>query len=243
MTSPTCKRPGHAGRPAVAKDLCDTCYRAHRRSGLVTAGYVDAVPVRKHLGKLTSLDWSAAAIGRAAGVARRNIDMLLGGSRKKVNASTAKKILAVPLAAPAPAGHAAFRIDLPWQRPLLNSNSMPSNPRARGRIVQQVQHDVMYLAKHHKLPKGKHLTIQLHYAPGTWQRMDGHNLHPTVKAVVDALARPARKVDPRNPRSRPWTGLSLVPDDTDQYVTILEPAIVRPPEPGPRCWLTIKIER
>lgn len=137
--------------------------------------------------------------------------------------------------------NALFRLDLPWPRPPLRSNDNHSNRYARATQVREVRKAVMVLAKHAKIPSGQHLTVQLFYAPGTQQRMDSHNLHPTVKACVDALAKPTRKLNPRNPRSRPWIGLQLVPDDNDEYVTILPPKIVRPPEPGPRCWLTVEV--
>lgn len=208
------------------------------------SGYVPAGPVKRHLLKLTHLRWSAVEIARAAGVGHVTVSMILAGNRNKVQARIAEKILAVPVVAAAGQGTTSFRLELPWPRPLLNANRMPADPRARGRIVRQIQTDVMFLARNQKLPNGKHLTIGLHYAPGNWTRIDGNNLQPTVKAAVDALARPTRKLDPKNPRSRPWIGLSLVPDDDDRYVTVLEPRIVRPDESdGPKCWLTIEIER
>lgn len=99
-------------------------------------------------------------------------------------------------------------------------------------MKREVRSTVAWLAKQAKIPSGSHLTIQLHYAPGRRQRMDSHNLHPTVKACVDALARGPRK---------DWVGLDLVPDDTDEYVTIEPPKIWWPPAKGPRCWLTVEV--
>ncbi|MGW4488404.1 hypothetical protein ACWEOE_31735 [Amycolatopsis sp. NPDC004368] len=234
------------GRPVHARDLCNSCYSAHRRSGnLNDSGYFPAVTVRRYVAQLQQAGMSGVSIARAAGVSPAVVRSLTDPAEKakRVLKQNAERLLAVqPPAETTPSNSTTFTIELPWPRPLLNSNSMPRNPHAHGRLVRQVQRDVMLLARHHKVPTGRHLTIQLHYAPGSWDRMDSHNLHPTVKAAVDALARPARKVDPRRPAAA-WIGLSLVPDDTDEYVTILAPQIVRPPAPGPRCWLTIEVER
>lgn len=125
-----------------------------------------------------------------------------------------------------------FRLDLPWERPPLRSNGSHGSFYAKARIVKEIRLTVMLLAKNAKIPVGDHLTVQLHYAPGKNTRMDSHNLHPTVKAAVDALARGKR---------RDWVGLELVPDDTDRFVTILTPQIHYPPEPGPKCWLTVEV--
>ncbi|MFJ5984271.1 hypothetical protein [Lentzea sp. NPDC092896] len=123
------------------------------------------------------------------------------------------------------------RLDLPWERPPLRSNDR-RHYREQAKVVAAVRSATVVLARAAKLPAGNHLTVQLHYAPGRRTRMDSHNLHPTVKACVDALARGKR---------RDWVGLELVPDDTDEYVTILTPQIHYPPEPGPRCWLTVEV--
>lgn len=126
-----------------------------------------------------------------------------------------------------------FTIPLPWPRPPLRSNDR-RHFRQQADIVANVRTSVMVLARAAKIPPGKHLTVQLHYAPGRDIRMDSHNLHPTVKACVDALARGKRK---------DWVGLELVPDDTDEFVTIRSPQIHPPPTGGPRCWLTVQVHR
>lgn len=136
---------------------------------------------------------------------------------------------------PASAG-VEYRIDLSYERPPLRSNGGHGNRYVRSRIVRDLIDEVMTKARALHIPHCSHLTIQLHYAPGRRQHIDSHNLHPTVKPCVDALARPARQVKDHR---HIWRGLSLVPDDTDEYVTILTPQIHFPPEPGPRCWLTI----
>jgi crossover junction endodeoxyribonuclease RusA len=81
------------------------------------------------------------------------------------------------------------------------------------------------------IPKGKHLTVQLHYAPGDNRRRDSDNLYPTFKAACDALARGPRK---------DWVGLELVPDDTPEYMTKLAP-LIHPGKGDRRLWLTIEV--
>ena len=125
-----------------------------------------------------------------------------------------------------------YWLDLPYQRPPLRSNDSFLHPAHKASVVRKVREDVTQLAKSQGMEPGTHLVVQLHYAPGHNRKMDSHNLHPTVKACVDALARGKRK---------DWVGLELVPDDTDDFVTILTPQIHRPPEPGPRCWLIVKV--
>lgn len=158
-----------------------------------------------------------------------------------VNQATPKELQGTPkfgVVTPDDRDRAVYRIDLSYERPPLRSNGGHGNRYARARIAQDLINEVMTKARALRIPTAQHLTIQLHYAPGRRQHIDSHNLHPTVKPCVDALARPARKVkDPRNA----WRGLSLVPDDTDKYVTIPTPQIHFPPAPGPRCWLTITL--
>jgi crossover junction endodeoxyribonuclease RusA len=141
-----------------------------------------------------------------------------------------------------PASTATYRLDLPWSRPPLRSNDR-RHWRQQATEVATVRAAVYLLAKQAKIPQGSHLTVTLHYAPGHSIKIDSHNLHPTVKAAVDAIASPPRKINPRKRMSKPWVGLQLVPDDDDRYVTVAVPEIHRPPEPGPRCWLTVEVTR
>lgn len=135
----------------------------------------------------------------------------------------------------------SYTLNLPWTRPPLRSNDRWGHPAQRGRVVREVRETTMWLAKQAKIPCGQHLVVQLHYAPGKRIKQDSHNLHDTVKACVDALAKPDRRRDVSNPRSHEWVGLQLVPDDDDRFVTIRTPQLHWPPEPGPRCWLTVEV--
>jgi hypothetical protein len=81
------------------------------------------------------------------------------------------------------------------------------------------------------IPQCRHLTVQLHYAPGDNQPRDADNLWPTLKAAADALAHNGRGI-----------GLDLVPDDTPAHMTKVAPVIH--PGPGPRrLWLTVEVTR
>lgn len=242
MTTMTTTCTAGCDRPVKARGMCDSCYHLRRGDGRLRSGLVPADPARRHAAHLEHAGWSVAALARATGLSVGSVHRLLRGQPARVQADTANRVLAVQPADP-PTQATMWTLVLPWTRPPLRSNDRFGDPRARARVVRQVRDTVTVLGKHHKLPTGKHLTVQLHYAPGTWQRMDSHNLHDTVKACVDALAKPTRRVDPHNPRSRPWVGLQLVPDDDDRYVTVLTPQIHRPPTAGPRTWLTVEVAR
>lgn len=133
-----------------------------------------------------------------------------------------------------------YTLVLPWPRPPLRSNDRQHH-MARARTTRQVRETVAWLGKQQHMRPGRHLTVQLHYAPGTNRRMDAHNLHATVKVCVDALATPTRRLNPRKSGSHPWIGLQLVPDDTADYVTAPEPIIHPASVPGPQCWLDVKV--
>lgn len=111
----------------------------------------------------------------------------------------------------------------------LRGNSRPGHWAIRHRAVKQVIHDVVTLARAHRVPAGRHLTVQLAWAPGDRRRADVDNLVTLQKVMCDALSR-GRKDLP---------GLHLVPDDTPQHMTKLMPEILPPPANG--LWLTVKV--
>ena len=128
-----------------------------------------------------------------------------------------------------------------WDRPPLRSHGPQPPPYPHPRIVGEVRTPVRARAQQqgmHRLTGVGHLTFQLHYAPGVRRNIDPPNFYPTLKPCVDALANPARKIDPRK-GSRAWIGLTIVPNDTPEWVTLLDTVILPPPDPGPRCWLTV----
>ena len=134
-----------------------------------------------------------------------------------------------------------FVLEPLWERPPLRSNGTQPHYRVRADTVREIRELVAARARQqgmHRLSGVAHLTFQLHYAPGVNRRIDPPNFYPTLKACVDALSNPRRRIDPRK-GSRAWVGLTIVPDDTPQWVTLRDTVIVPPPEPGPRCWLVV----
>lgn len=130
-----------------------------------------------------------------------------------------------------------------WDRPPLRSNGTQPNRWDRARTVREIRTLVALRAQQqgmHRLGDIRHLAFQLWYAPGVRRRIDPPNYYPTLKPCVDALTTPRRKANPRN-GSTPWIGLRIVPDDTPEYVTLLDTQVLFPPEPGPRCWLTVTV--
>lgn len=118
-----------------------------------------------------------------------------------------------------------FTLDLGYNSPPLSANDRP-HYRVRARITKQIRTTTWVLAKQAKLPTDcAHVTVQLHYRPRDKRRRDPSNLMPTQKACVDGL------VD-----------AGLVPDDCQEFVTELVPAI-HPAEKGSEgsLWLTISI--
>lgn len=128
-----------------------------------------------------------------------------------------------------------------WDRPPLRANGTQPHYRVRARIVREIRTLVAARAQEqgmHRLTGVGHLEFQLWYAPGVNRHIDPPNYYPTLKPCVDALTNPPRKLDPRT-GARPWVGLTVVPNDTPEWVTLRETVILRPPERGPRCWLTV----
>lgn len=134
-----------------------------------------------------------------------------------------------------------FTLEPLWDRPPLRSNGTQPHWRVRARIVREIRELVAARAREqgmHRLTGVAHLTFQLRYAPGVRRNIDPPNFYPTLKPCVDALTNPARRIDPRK-GSRAWIGLTVVPNDTPEWVTLLDTVILPPPEPGPRCWLIV----
>ena len=121
------------------------------------------------------------------------------------------------------AADTTYRLDLPWPRPPLNHNQR-LHRMVEARIVAEVRRDIGWIAKAAKIPRAQRLTVQLHYAPGRRGRQDGMNWTRTTKPAIDGI------VD---------TG--IVQDDDSEHVTELQPEIHYPPEPGPKCWLTLEV--
>lgn len=94
-----------------------------------------------------------------------------------------------------------------------------------------VRNKVAAYARKAGIPKGSHLDVTLHYAPGDNRARDADNLVPTLKAACDALARGKR---------RDWVGLELVPDDTPEHMTKHMP-IIHPGKGKRRLWIEVEV--
>lgn len=138
----------------------------------------------------------------------------------------------------------AYEVDIPLMLPPLSRwtgpKAKPCEPLnanttyhryERASRVRTVRESVLLMAKAAKIPRCRHLTVGLHYAPGDNRRRDADNLWPTLKAACDALA--------RGPR-RDWVGLELVPDDTPEFMTKLAPEI-HLGKGKRRLWLTVEV--
>lgn len=227
--------------PVWSRGMCQPHYHQARRAG-ITTNRVDTTSLVARMRSLVDNGWTRRDMAHATGVSTNTVEVVLSGKRGTVQQDTAAKLATLP--DPAGDGPSAevchYTLVLPWSRPPLRSNDRQHH-MARARATRQVRETVMWLAKQQHMVAGIHLTVQLHYAPGTNRRMDAHNLHPTVKACVDAMATPTRRVDPGKPGSNPWVGLQLVPDDTADYVTVREPRIHPANVPGPQCWLHVEV--
>ena len=116
--------------------------------------------------------------------------------------------------------------------PPLTAN-MRLNPYAEAARVRDIRTAVATAASVLRIPKGSHITAQLHYQPVDGRStVDEDNLAPTFKAACDALAKG---------RGKRFIGLELVPDDSPEWFTKLHP-VIHPPVPGkPRLWLTVEV--
>lgn len=117
-----------------------------------------------------------------------------------------------------------FTIPLIFTKPPLNMNQRLHWAR-KAKLTKAIRTEAFIRCRAARIPRAKHLTVQLHYQPRDNRRRDPSNLMPTQKALVDGI------VD-----------AGVVPDDTPQYVTetipTIHPAIKG--EPG-RMWLTVNV--
>jgi len=131
---------------------------------------------------------------------------------------------AAPGTQPAELEDITYTLELPWPRPPLSRNGSRGHPIARSKTVKAVRKAGWALAREQKIPQHDHIVVRLHYAPGRRQPQDPMNWTDTSKALIDGLR-----------------DAGVVVDDNTEHVTEWEPEILFPPEPGPRCWLTITV--
>lgn len=123
---------------------------------------------------------------------------------------------------------AVYRVEMPFQRPPLNLNQR-TYWAPKGRATKELREQVGWAVRGARVPRcngvpPRLVTVALFYAPGDNRERDEDNLVATLKVVADAI------VD---------AGVTI--KDTPRFMRKLMPEIVPPPEPGPRCWLTIEV--
>lgn len=116
----------------------------------------------------------------------------------------------------------AYVLDLSWERPPLSRNGGRGHAIARSKTVKALRKEGWARARDAKIPTYQFVVVRLHYAPGIRRHQDPMNWTDTSKALIDGLR-----------------DAGVVPDDDTRHLTELEPEILYPPEPGPRCWLTV----
>ncbi len=108
-------------------------------------------------------------------------------------------------------------------RPLTHNDRMHWRPKANA--VKTIRDQVAAHARLARIPRAEHITVQLHYRPGSRSVTDAPNLTATSKPAIDGL------VD-----------AGLVPDDKDRHVTELMP-VIHPGRGERRLWLEVQITK
>lgn len=137
-------------------------------------------------------------------------------------AVTRNRAIASGLPVPPEPAQSFYVLEFSWPRPPLSRNGGRGHAIARSKVVKAVREAAFYLARQQKIPQFDHIVVRLHYAPGQRRPQDPMNWTDTSKALIDGLR-----------------DAGVVVDDDSTHVTEFEPEILFPPEPGPRCWLTI----
>lgn len=115
-----------------------------------------------------------------------------------------------------------FIVPLSFDKPPLNLNQR-MHWTQRAKITKAVRHEVMVRCRAARIPKAKHVTVQLVYRPRDRRRRDASNLTATHKPIMDGI------VD-----------AGIIPDDTPAYVTEHMPRIEPPVKGEPaKCWVEI----
>lgn len=100
-----------------------------------------------------------------------------------------------------------YTIPLTFTKPPLNMNQR-MHWAQKAKITKVIRHEAFVRCRAARIPRAKHLTVQLHYQPKDNRRRDSDNIAPTLKALCDGI------VD-----------AGVVPDDTPDYMTKIMPTI------------------
>jgi crossover junction endodeoxyribonuclease RusA len=115
-----------------------------------------------------------------------------------------------------------WRISTGLTKPLSLNDRLGWHQKARQ--TRAIRSQTAWNARALRIPRQEFVTVRLEYVPRDKRRRDTDNLWATAKPAIDGL------VD-----------AGVIPDDTSEYVTRLEPAIL-PPDPavtGARLWLVV----
>lgn len=115
-----------------------------------------------------------------------------------------------------------YTLALPWCRPPRSLNQR-LHWSERQRLDREIRTTVGWLSRQARIPRSKHATVTLYWAPGDRRKRDADNVVPTLKAGCDGI------VDS-----------GVVADDRPELMTKHMPVIVPPPHP-PGMWLTVSV--
>lgn len=131
-------------------------------------------------------------------------------------------------------GMPVYVLPLGFIAPPLSLNDRGRSRRAalgKAAKVRAIRNAVVIRGRQVKMTPAPHFHVQLHYVPRDRRPRDPDNLVATLKPAIDALTAKGA--------NRGWACLSLVPDDTPEYVSWSPPRIHEPDEHGPRLWLEV----
>lgn len=128
-------------------------------------------------------------------------------------------------------GMPCYVIPLGFTAPPLTLNDR-HHFRKRARLVKAIRVAVWTRGRQLQVKPAQHVHVTLHYVPRDHRSRDADNLVGTLKPAIDALT--AAGAD------RGRVCLSVVPDDTPEYVSWSTPVIHEPDEHGPRMWLEVQ---
>lgn len=134
---------------------------------------------------------------------------------------------------------AEWRIDLPWDKPPMTLNNMPTNPFAKANLTKQIKARVRNAVRNADVPHLDHVHVELHYRGKTNALRDVDNLVATLKPTLDALQHKDVLESAGLDESRRWQ--PIVDGDDPRYVTWRPPILHRAEKGRPGAlWLVLR---
>jgi crossover junction endodeoxyribonuclease RusA len=132
-----------------------------------------------------------------------------------------------------------WRINLPYEKPPMTLNNMPSNPFAKASKVKEIKARVRNAVRDAGVPHLDRVHVELHYRGKTNALKDADNLIATLKPAIDALHH-ADDLESKNlDVERRW--VPIVDDDDGRYVTWRRPVLHRAEKGKPGAvWLILR---